>query len=287
MYLVDESAEGEDSVAGLTTAKDLDAVDVQARRGRSRHPTSCIHVRPSWQSRDEWAESDGVAAEPGCWFSHPRKSRIRPLGAGDFSNVVHRGPRWGPALAAKCGSRGKTQHRCCLRADTVLTEPAPNGGVADRGNKPRPTHMLGELHGAPAQRNAQSRRQLASDCLDFDVQALGGKTRGRPGVAVPPAPGVVARTISFATDSPLRAACSDFVRFHRWKDPQPPAESSSRERHENTATYISEGAVEVPLLFLRRQSYLVRTFAGHLLLSRTSIKTSSAREASDNTLVYL
>ena len=129
-------------------------------------------------------------------------------------------------------------------------------------------------------------RQLAGDGFNFDEQFWGERPGDAPDVAALPGLGVVARRTSFATGSPLRVERSDFVRFHRSKDPLPPGGSSSRAPLENTVTYISGLYAEVPVS-------LETSIVFHTGFSWTSLalpfqyETAVQRFATVNTLVYL
>jgi hypothetical protein len=167
--------------------------------------------------------------------------------------------------------------------DGVFTEPAPDGGVTDGGNESGSARVLGKFCRAPARkRDAQGSRQFAGDGLNFDEQLWGEKLGDARDEAVLPALGVVARRTSFATGSRLHAACSDFARFRRWKDPLLQAKSFSRARLENTVTYISELALEVPV-FLETSTVSCTYFPWALSCSPHQYETGLQENANDNT----
>ena len=61
------------------------------------------------------------------------------------------------------------------RSNGILTEPTPDGGVADRCDKPRLTGIFSYFCGAPSgQKHSHSGRQLASDGFNLDDRFWGG-----------------------------------------------------------------------------------------------------------------
>jgi len=284
--IVDESVEGDDSIAGFATAEDSDAVHVQRGEiGPSPQPFVFVFDlhREAWPSRQgRMASLPSLDAGFLIRADHEFVLSERAISPTSLVEIQDGAGFGGEVRVAR-----ENPTPMLPGADGVFTEPAPDGGVTDRGNKSGSAHVLGELCRAPAgQRNAQGSRQLAGDGLNFDEQLWGERPGDAPVVAALPGLGVVARRTSFATGSPLRVERSDFVRFHRSKDPLPPGGSSSRAPLENTVTYISGLYAEVPVS-------LETSIVFHTGFSWTSLalpfqyETAVQRFATVNTLVYL
>jgi len=284
--IVDESVEGDDSIAGFATAEDSDAVHVQRGEiGPSPQPFVFVFDlhREAWPSR-QGRMSSLPSLDAGFLIRADDEFVLSERAISPTSLVEIQD---GAGFGGEVRVARENPTPMLPGADGVFTEPAPDGGVTDRGNKSGSAHVLGEFRHAPArQRNAQGSRQLASDGLNFDEQLWGERPGDAPDVVALPGLGVVCRRISFATGSPLRAERSDFVRFHRWKDRLPPVESSWRARPENTATYISELSAEV-LVSLETSIVFHMGFFWASLALPFQYGTGAQRSATVNTLVYL
>lgn len=284
--IVDESTERDDSIAEFTTTEDFDAVHVQRGEvGPGAQPSVFMFDLHS----EAWASGKG------------RMASLPSLDTGFLIRADHEFVLSERAISPT--SLIKIEDRACLggevrvawenptpmlpRADGVLTEPAPDGGVTDRGHKPGSAYVLGEFCRAPArQRKAQGCRQLTSDGLNFDEQLWGEKLEDGRDEAVLPALGVVARRIFSATGSPLRAEYSDFVRSRRWKDLLRQAKPSSRALPENTATYISGLVLEVRAV-PEASGVFRMDFSLAFLQLPYQYETGPMENANIDTLVYL
>ena len=87
------------------------------------------------------------------------------------------------AFAAKSGSRGKIQARCCQGRMASSWSHRHTVLPAQRGDEARALHLLGDVGAAQARQRQPARGgQLTREGLDLDERfLLGGKARGRPG----------------------------------------------------------------------------------------------------------
>ncbi len=93
--------------------------------------------------------------------------------------------RMRPALAWKCGSRGKIQQRCCQGRIAPLVQPTPDRAVADARHQARALRVSRHVRNAQArQRQAQGGRQLAGERLDLNRELWGERPEGVPGRAL-------------------------------------------------------------------------------------------------------
>jgi hypothetical protein len=284
--MVDQAVERDDTIAGFTTTEDSDAVHVQRSEiGPGAQPFIFMFDLHG----EAWVSGQGrMASQPSLdtgflvRADHEFVLSERAIFPTSLIEIQDRAGFGGEVWVAR-----ENPTAMLPGTDGVFTEPAPDGGVTDRGNKSGSAHMLGELCRAPArQREAQGSRQLASDGLNFDEQLWGEILGDGRDAAALLALGVVARRTAFATSSPLHAACSDFARFHRWKDHLQRAKSFSRALPENTVTYISELALEVPVF--REASIVFRTgFSGASVPLPYQYETGLPENANTDTLVYL
>ena len=86
------------------------------------------------------------------------------------------------SLEGEVGVAGGDPAAVLPRADGVLVEPAPDGGVADRGGDAVGAGRAAEVADAPAGQGAVViRGRLAAEGADLHDNLRGEKARGRPG----------------------------------------------------------------------------------------------------------
>ena len=191
-------------------------------------------------------------------------------------------------LGSEVGVARKNPAAVLPGSNSIFTEPTPDGGVADRCDKPRLTDMFRYLCGAPSrQRHSHSGRQLARDGLNFDDQLWGEKPGVGPGEASPRARSGVARRTSYATCLRLRAEHRTVAQFRRWKGLRQQAKSSWHAPLNNTATYNFELSVVILLAQIWSIVLWMGFFWAFLVPLLAHRMQQSDQKCESNTLVYL
>jgi len=197
--LVDQSIEGGDSGVAFTATEELGSVDIPGGQV-SPGPLALVVMFDSHGS-PRHRPSRGVNASSGLdagflvcrddELVHPQRSTVPSAGV-----EIEDASRFG----AKVGILGEDPAAVTPRADRVLAEPAPEGGLCDGGHNPTSNDQALELREAqPGKGQTQPMGQLTGQGLDLDHDAGGESEPVARAVAVLRARQGVARRSAFAT----------------------------------------------------------------------------------------
>ncbi len=153
---LDEPIEGCNSIVGFASAKDLHSVNIHCGQVR---PGSEPFILMFYFHRRPRASRYGLMTSMACL-------NARFFVRTDHEFVFSEGPspptpfvqvKYGPGFRGEVRIPREDPRAMSPGSDGVLTEPAPDGGIADGRHKPRLTHMVGEFGSAPP-------RQRYSQC---------------------------------------------------------------------------------------------------------------------------